>query len=943
MTSPKKMTLQAVVDHSTQQRQQRRSWQEVTWSDRFAWSARIVLLSAIVLSPWMIASVQYWAQYYLSLALLFGLGIWWFDTALQKKKTQVVPYLALLIAVGIGIGLLQVTNLSDSAASVLLGRQAELYAEFGALDGGADPLGGSVEGVQRVSLDTEQTWQMVRLLVLAVCALLLGCRYFRERSHLLLFLGLMTINGVAISFFGIVQKLTFNGDLFWRIPLTQGGVPFGPFVNRNNAGGYLLICLGCALGFFALLMLKKNGGGPVPIISKEIPFWRQLKQQLLYFISQLTAGKMAALLAVVFISVGVVSSLSRGAVLGLLSGGVVTLIVYGMARQPKNISVVVVPLLAAIVALTSWVGFGEQLVSRFEKIDMENMSSNSLRLRNWEDTWQSVGEMGWLGSGLGTYRSVHRLYRSDLEDRVFYHAENQYFQTLVESGWPGLAVYLAAWFLAIYCVLFLLFRAKSPSAIAAGVAGVFVLGSQAVASFLDFGLYIPANMIAAASVMGVVCFQSHSLPSRYKIKSWLGWRAPNFLISIVLVVLFGATTAVALDFHRRWVIQSIIRQPIVKDQRGLPDSDDLEDRIIRLTTVMRKAPSASGANHLGYLWMEKSKVDFAIAMANIEQVSQMQEANKREWLQEQYNSASPAYIHERLQRLLDRSDVSGERFVRNEFIENYYEIARAWFETSMQFAPIQPEVHMRLGEISEVVDSSFPQEKEQISLPNSSFQRAIQLSPSNASNLLQAALYYLRAGNVDSAAPILKKYLQLEPREYDFVMRLLSNEAVQVVRYFEQDGDTLVVDSRGRPLRVVGPIARAKIAEMVLPDDPQMLFDFAVEQLQDDQDLRLQTLDRADELLADATIADRDELILKGRVKLEMGLFEEAIEPLGLAVRSIPADAETRYILAEAQLRYGAFADAKENAERIIRADTRNRKFKALLKQVELAILNEEQ
>jgi len=30
------------------------------------------------------------------------------------------------------------------------------------------------------------------------------------------------------------------------------------------------------------------------------------------------------------------------------------------------------------------------------------------------------------------------LYRSDLEDLIFAHGENQYFQTLVEMGWPGL-------------------------------------------------------------------------------------------------------------------------------------------------------------------------------------------------------------------------------------------------------------------------------------------------------------------------------------------------------------------------------------------------------------------------------------------------------------------------------------------------------------------------
>jgi hypothetical protein len=103
--------------------------------------------------------------------------------------------------------------------------------------------------------------------------------------------------------------------------------------------------------------------------------------------------------------------------------------------------------------------------------------------------------------------------------------------------------------------------------VAAGVTGVFVLGSQAFASFFDFGLYIPANMLAAAAVMGVVSYQAHSLPKRRKFKSWIGCRLPNFAVSLVLVLLFGTSTAVSLDLYRRWVTQTIIRTPYVEDQR----------------------------------------------------------------------------------------------------------------------------------------------------------------------------------------------------------------------------------------------------------------------------------------------------------------------------------------------------------------------------------------
>ena len=939
MTSPNKLTLQDMLD---QPGDDRHSGKTTAWSERFGWAARIVLLFAIVLAPWMIASVQYGAQYAISLMMLVGLGLWWFDTALNKSKSQVVPYLAVFICLGICLGLLQLVSLSDSMANVLLGRQAEIYEEFATgVSATVNSEQTEREGVQRISLDTEQTWQQLRLLILAACGLMLACRYFRERSHLSLFLAAMTINGVAISFFGIVQKLTFNGNLFWQIPLTQGGVPFGPFVNRNNAGGFLLICFGCALGLFTLMMMKRSEDGPVPIISKEIPIWRQLKQQILYFVAQLNARKAATLLAIVFIAVGIVASLSRGAVLGLLAGSVVTLLVYGMARKPKNVSVVVVPLAVAIVALSTWVGFGEQLVSRFDSIDVASISDEDSRFRNWQDTWQSVGEMGVFGAGLGSYRSVHRLYRSDPEDKIFYHAENQYYQTLVEAGWPGLVIYLAAWGMAIYCVCFLLFRGKTPSTIAAGVTGTFVLGSQAVASFFDFGLYIPANMLAAAAVMGAVCFQAHATPTRHKMKSWIGWRSPNFIVSMVLVVLFGAVTATSLDLYRKATVQNVIKQVSPVDSWGLPVQEDLNNRITKLAGIMRVSPSVEGMNHLAKLWIEKSKIDFTRRIGELEQVSQMGDENKGEWLRAQYETTSPAHIHERLQRLYDGSDVSGKRFLNNEFIEGYYKIARAWYEQSKQFSPVQPEVHMRLGEVNAVIATPFPRDEDEVDRPNSDFGRAIKLAPTNVRHLLNAGLFYLRSGKVDSAAPHLKRYLELKPREYNFVIRLLMGRTVHSVRHFERKDGDLVVDENGRLVRVVGDVDKRKIAEQILPEDPELLFRFASEHLDDEPDLRLQTLERAEALLAGATMTNREKLILQGRVKLEMGLFSEAIEPLGLAVRSSPADNETRFILAQAQFYDGALEEAQENAKRVLKGNSKNSKYKSLLKQIDLAILNE--
>src|SRR5438046_554341 len=44
--------------------------------------------------------------------------------------------------------------------------------------------------------------------------------------------------GFVVSVFGILQHLTFNGKLYWFRELRYGGIPFGPFVNRNHFAAF---------------------------------------------------------------------------------------------------------------------------------------------------------------------------------------------------------------------------------------------------------------------------------------------------------------------------------------------------------------------------------------------------------------------------------------------------------------------------------------------------------------------------------------------------------------------------------------------------------------------------------------------------------------------------------------------------------------------------------
>ena len=237
-----------------------------------AWPGRICLLIALVISPWVLGSVGYGAQRWIAISLLLGLGFWWFESSFNSRRKQVLPLLFFPLVLGILLGLFQLIPFPESMTS-LLGRQVEIQQS---LTGPAVADGSSAVTSMSISVDSEGTWHHLRLLTIALAAMLLGSRYFRTKQDITILLTTMTANGVVMSIIGILHSLTNNGKLLWFVEITRGGHPFGPFVNRNNACCYLLVCLSAAIGLLPILLAVKERSGPRTIVSRETPIWRQL-------------------------------------------------------------------------------------------------------------------------------------------------------------------------------------------------------------------------------------------------------------------------------------------------------------------------------------------------------------------------------------------------------------------------------------------------------------------------------------------------------------------------------------------------------------------------------------------------------------------------------------------------------------------------------------------
>src|SRR5467141_2308498 len=85
------------------------------------------------------------------------------------------------------------------------------------------------------------------LLVSDLILLFLAVQAFRTLQDWRGFVWFGMIFGFLISIFGILQHLTFNGKLYWFREMRYGGIPFGPYVNRNHFAAFAELVIPVAL------------------------------------------------------------------------------------------------------------------------------------------------------------------------------------------------------------------------------------------------------------------------------------------------------------------------------------------------------------------------------------------------------------------------------------------------------------------------------------------------------------------------------------------------------------------------------------------------------------------------------------------------------------------------------------------------------------------------
>lgn len=348
-----------------------------------------------------------------------------------------------------------------------------------------------------------------------LCELLLGIStcfvasvVFRNQKLLPWFFGLVALNGVLITFFGLAQSVSNTDKLFWVYELIHGGQPYGPFVNGNNAGGYLLLCFAAANFFLAQRVFRSqhvnNNNSNNYGFEPQTSAFRSAINSIGQSFANLETRQLYMLAAVAMIAAGVLATISRGAAVALI---VSIVIGWGLLfRRSLAFGAVSLIVIVGGIGVLSWTQQGDAVVSSLGTLsDVESSSRN--RIAHWQDAWQYTSDHQPLGSGLGTYGVMYPSYQTTWHfKRWFKHAENQYLETLAELGVPGLLLLLLAIGFVIAGSIRLLAMPDSNSR-AVGLTGLIAIVSQMVAGAFDYGLYQPANTLLMAALVGAIFSQ----------------------------------------------------------------------------------------------------------------------------------------------------------------------------------------------------------------------------------------------------------------------------------------------------------------------------------------------------------------------------------------------------------------------------------------------------
>lgn len=390
----------------------------------------------------------------------------------------------LLLAV-LSVGLIQIVPLSPDLVAKISPKISELLPLW---DGAENGL---LERWNYLSLSVGETRHAYVLAISYVMLFWLAAQRLRHWDDVERLLRAICISAAVMAGFALVQFLTSNGKFYWFFEFPAGTTADrvkGAFPNKNHFAAYLTLALGPYVWWLMNLVERQVDEEDVVFGSgKAAPLPKSVKVTL-------------AALGGALISVGLLSSMSRGAVVSGAAGIAMMLVVLATRGFiSKRLLGGLIGLAIAVACLQMAVGY-EKMVNRLNRWD------DNGRWPIWKANVEIASDYPILGTGVGSHRHVHLKYLDRAyEETEYTYAESNYLQIASETGLVGLSVALMCLAVCGYWCFRVAQLSQEKKYVVAQMGLMSSLVATMVGSVADFTWYIPGYTVILVLEMACAC------------------------------------------------------------------------------------------------------------------------------------------------------------------------------------------------------------------------------------------------------------------------------------------------------------------------------------------------------------------------------------------------------------------------------------------------------
>lgn len=341
----------------------------------------------------------------------------------------------------------------------------------------------------------------LRIIVLAVAAFSMGSiAAALPQAYKRPYVRFLVALGAAVGVLGYIgQWRVPQGDTFWWVfPLRHADPgPVACFMNRNHYGGFLAVLAPVALSLFVGDLRNRR-------------VWAAL----------------SSIGAFALISLAVLFSLSRGAVVAYAAGMIAT--PFLLMRRRRFLAGLLMLVIAGGVAAGILFSARDMVKDRLRSLANPTQEFD-VRIDAWKTGLRVWKAYPIAGAGPNAFRMVFPQHRTSSRRTYMTHVENEYIQTLAETGLIGVCLTLCLGFALLKPLVRPSGTSPPPEDVCNAVEGAVVV--VLVHASFDFPLHLPLYAALVFSIVGLV----HT-------PSVLGSRPPRSAIAVfaLLTALFAS-------------------------------------------------------------------------------------------------------------------------------------------------------------------------------------------------------------------------------------------------------------------------------------------------------------------------------------------------------------------------------------------------------------------